>query len=169
MADTVETKPTETVKESVIETKVEKVEPVKEPTIDEIKEENERLKQHAANKEQEAERHFKKLQSFEKAEQDKKDAELTELQKEQKRAAVLEAENKKIKLDLLKQSTASKLGLPEILANRLQGETPDEIEQDAKQLLEKLPKKANPASATNPGGDHQVTETDAERRRRLGI
>ena len=167
MADTIETKTTETVKEP--EVKIEKVEPVKELTLDELKAELEQAKQHAKNKEEEAARHFKKIQTFEQAEQDKKDAELSELQKEQKRAATLEAENKKIKLDLLKQQTASKLGLPDVLANRLQGETPEEIEADAKQLLETLPKKPNPASATNPGGDRQVAETDAERRRRLGI
>jgi hypothetical protein len=167
MADTLETKPTETVKEP--EVKIEKVEPVKEPTLDELKTELEQAKQHAKNKEEEAARHFKKLQTFEQAEQAKKDAELSELDKEKKARVALEAENKKIKLDLLKQSTASKLGLPEILANRLQGETPEEIEADAKQLLETLPKKTSTASATNPGGDRQVTETDAERRKRLGI
>ncbi len=155
----------------VVEPAIQPVEtqPEKPMTLEELKAENERLKQHAANKEEEAARHFKKVQAFEKAEQDKKDAELSELDKEKKRVAQLEAENKKIKLDLLKQSTASKLRLPEILANRLQGETPEEIEADAKQLLETLPKKANTASATNPGGDRQVAETDAERRRRLGI
>jgi len=146
-----------------------KVDPAKEPTLEELKAENARLTQHAANKEQEAARHFKKLESFEQAEQAKKDAELSELDKEKKARVALEAENKKIKLDLLKQSTASKLGLPEILANRLQGETLEEIEADAKQLLETLPKKTSTASATNPGGDHQVGETDAEKRKRLGI
>jgi predicted RNase H-like HicB family nuclease len=166
MADTLEPKPTETVTETKVETKVD---PVKEPTLEELKAELEKAKQHAANKEEEAARHFKKLQTFEQAEQAKKDAELSELDKEKKARAALEAENKKIKLDLLKQSTASKLGLPEILANRLQGETPEEIEADAKQLLETLPKKTSTASATNPGGDRQVGETDAERRKRLGI
>ena len=166
MVDTIETKPTETVKEPVIEPKVE---PAKEPTLEELKTKLAEAERHAANKTEEAERHFKKLQSFEQAEQAKKDAELSELDKEKKARAQLEAENKQIKLDLLKQSTASKLGLPEILANRLQGETPEEIEKDAKQLLETLPKKTSTASATNPGGDHQVGETDAEKRKRLGI
>ena len=162
-----ETKPTETVKEP--EVKIEKVEPVKEPTLDELKAELEQAKQHAKNKEEEAARHFKKIQTFEQAEQAKKDAELSELDKEKKARAALEAENKTLKINQLKQSTASKLGLPEVLALRLQGETPEEIEADAKQLLETLPKKPNPASATNPGGDRQVGETDAERRKRLGI
>ena len=111
----------------------------------------------------------KKAEDYEKQEKDKKDAELPEIERFKTKAQELEAENKKIKLDLLKQQTASKLGLPDVLANRLQGETPEEIEADAKQLLETLPKKANTASATNPGGDRQVAETDAERRRRLGI
>lgn len=147
------------------------VQPVveKPKTIEELQKELDAAKQHALNKEQEAERHFKNLKKYQDEEQKKLDAEKTDLQKEKERAATLEAENKKIKLDLLKQQTASKLGLPEILANRLQGETPEEIEADAKQLLETLPKKPNSTSATNPGGDRQVAESDAERKRRLGI
>lgn len=156
--ETTETKPE--VKEP------EKKEPVKEPTLDELKAENERLKQHALNKEEEAARHFKKLEAFEKAEKDKKDAELSDLEREKKRAGELEAENKKIKLDLIKQQTATKLGIAEF-ADRLIGETPEEIEADAKQLVEKLPKKPATTSPTNPGGDRQVAETDAERRKRL--
>ena len=146
-----------------------KKDPVKEPTLEELKLELAQAKQHAANKEQEAARHFKKLESFEQAEQAKKDAELSELDKEKKARVALEAENKKIKLDLLKQSTASKLGLPEILANRLQGETPEEIEADAKQLLETLPKKTSSASATNPGAGAQVVKTDAEKLKEMGF
>ena len=165
MTETTETKPTETVKEPVIE----KVDPVKEPTLEELKLELAQAKQHATNKEEEAARHFKKLQTFEQAEQAKKDAELSELDKEKKARVALEAENKKIKLDLLKQSTASKLGLPEILANRLQGETPEEIEADAKQLLEKLPKKTSPNSATNPGGGAQVTKTPVDLLKEMGL
>ncbi len=161
-----EVKPTETVKEPVIEPKAE---PAKEPTLDELKTKLAEAEQHAKNKEEEAARHFKKLQTFEQAEQAKKDAELSELDKEKKARVALEAENKKIKLDLLKQSTASKLGLPEILANRLQGETPEEIEKDAKEILETLPKKtAVNINATNPGAGAVVGETDDERGRRLG-
>ncbi|MFA5151989.1 MAG: hypothetical protein WC554_05465 [Clostridia bacterium] len=143
--------------------------PEKPMTLEELKAENERLLLHAKNKEEEAARHFKKIQSFEQAEQAKKDAELSELDKEKKAREKAESDYKKIKLDLLKRDAATKVGLPEILANRLQGETPEEIEADAKQLLETLPKKTSTASATNPGGDHQVGETDAERRKRLGI
>jgi len=162
-----EVKPTETVKE---EKPVEKV--VEQPamTLEELRAENARLAQHALNKEEEAKRHFAKLQAFEKKEQDKKDAELSDLQKEQKRAADLERENKELKTNQLKLSIAAKIGIPESLALRLQGETPDDIEKDAKAILETLPKKpAATGNPTNPGGGSQAVETDAERRKRLGI
>jgi hypothetical protein len=142
---------------------------VPEPeTIESLKLKLEAEKQHALNKEEEAARHFKKLQAFEKTEQDKKDAELSELQKEQKRTAELEKENKELKTNQIKLSIATKIGLPEVLALRLQGETPADIEADAKAILETLPKKA-PANGnpTNPGGGSQAVETDAERRKRL--
>ncbi len=166
MVDTIETKPTETVKE--VETKVEQ--PVEKPlTLEELQAKLAQAEQHAKNKEEEAARHFKKIQSFEQAEQAKKDAELSELDKEKKARAQLEAENKKLKVDSLKTSIAAKLGLPESLALRLQGETPEEIEQDAKEILETLPKKTAVTNPTNPGGGLQATETDAERRKRLNI
>ena len=108
MADTLETKPTETVKEPVIETP-----PVEKPlTLEELQTKLAIAEQHAKNKEEEAARHFKKIQSFEQAEQAKKDAELSELDKEKKARAKLEEENKKLKVDSLKTSIAAKLGLP---------------------------------------------------------
>jgi hypothetical protein len=146
-----------------------KAEPAKEPTLEELKEKLAEATQHAKNKEEEAARHFKKIQTFEQAEQAKKDAELSELDKEKKARAALEAENKTLKINQLKQSTASKLGLPDVLALRLQGETPEEIEADAKQLLEKLPKKTSPNSATNPGGGAQVTKTPVDLLKEMGL
>jgi predicted nucleic acid-binding Zn-ribbon protein len=154
----------------VVEPKVEVVPPVEKPlTLDELKAENERLARHAKNKEEEAARNFKKLEAFEKAEQAKKDAELSDLEKEKKRVAELAEENKQLKTNSLKQSIANKLGLPESLALRLQGETPEEIEKDAKEILETLPRKTAVTNPTNPGGGLQATETDAERRKRLNI
>ena len=152
----------------VVEPKIEK--PAEKPlTLEELKAENERLTRHAANKEQEAERLHKKVEAYDKKEQDKLDAELSELDKEKKARAKLEEENKKLKVDSLKTSIAAKLGLPESLALRLQGETPEEIEKDAKEILETLPKKTAVTNPTNPGGGLQATETDAERRKRLGL
>ena len=170
MADTLEPKPTEIVTEPKVDPKVDpKVEPVKEPTLEELKAKLAEAERHANNKTEEAERVHKKLEAFEKAEQAKKDAELSELDREKKARADLEVENKRLKTESLKQSIATKLGLPESLALRLQGETPEEIEKDAKEILETLPKKtAVNINATNPGAGAVVGETDDERGRRLG-
>lgn len=46
---------------------------------------------------------------------------------------------------------ASKLGLPTALAARLQGSTPEEMEADAKALLEALPKPTAPNINPTPG------------------
>jgi vacuolar-type H+-ATPase subunit I/STV1 len=111
----------------------------------------------------------KELQKFKDAEQKRKETEMSETEKLQNRAKELEAENKRLKTESLKQSIATKLGLPESLALRLQGETPEEIEKDAKEILETLPKKtAVNINATNPGAGAVVGETDDERGRRLG-
>jgi hypothetical protein len=47
---------------------------------------------------------------------------------------------------------ASKLGLPASLASRLQGATPEEMEADAKALLDALPKPTAPNINPTPGG-----------------
>ena len=162
--DTTEQTTTETVKEVEV-----KAEPVKELTLEEIKLKLADAERHAANKEEEAKRHFAKLQKFEEAEEKKRLDQLSELEKEKEARLKVEQENKRLKTESLKQSIATKLGLPESLALRLQGETPEEIEKDAKEILETLPKKtAVNINATNPGAGAVVGETDDERGRRLG-
>jgi tRNA G37 N-methylase Trm5 len=143
--------------------------PEKPKTLEELQAENERLSRHAQNKAEEADRLHKKIEAYDKKEQEKLDAEKSELQKEKEARERLEAENKALKLNQLKTSIASKVGIPESLALRLQGETPEEIEEDAKKILETLPKKTAVTNPTNPGGGNTPTETDAERRKRLGI
>lgn len=111
----------------------------------------------------------KRAEELEATEAKRKEAELTELQKVQKRAEEAEARLKAAERRMLCDEIARKLGLPPQLAGRLQGETPEEIEADAKQLLEVIPKKTAPSlNPTNPGGP-TGGESDAERRRRLGI
>lgn len=124
--------------------------------------------QKAKNKEEEAARVHNKLQRLEADEKKRQEAELSELEKANKKAAELEAENRKLRTDSLKAQIAAKVGLPGALASRLQGETPEEIEADAKEILDTLPKPAA-INATNPGGGNTVKETDAERKHRLGI
>jgi len=82
----------------------------------------------------------------------------------------MQGELKQAKLLELKRKAATDHNLPEALAARLQGETPEEIEADAKALAETLPKQSPQPriSTTNPGLS-QTGESDQERRRRLGI
>ena len=78
----------------------------------------------------------------------------------EQRQTELDALNKevaKIKRENLQREIAEQTGLPSALASRLKGETKEELEEDAKTLLETLPKKeAKPKSPgfhpTNPGG-----------------
>ena len=144
--------------------------PVEKPlTLEELQVKLAKAELHAANKEEEAKRHFAKLQKFEEAEQKTKEAQMSEIEKANAKTAQLEAENKRLKTESLKTSIAAKLGLPESLALRLQGETPAEIEADAKEIMETLPKKtAVNINVTNPGAGAVVGETDDEKGRRLG-
>jgi hypothetical protein len=108
----------------------------------------------------------KKLEAFEKAEADRKQAEMTEA--ERMKAKLAEAETALI--EARKMAIAAKHGLPDVLADRLKGNTIEELEADAAKLMETLPKKAaTQPGPTNPGTQGAAKETDAERRKRLGL
>ena len=147
--------------ETQVETKTE--------TVEELKARLEEAERRAANKAAEAERHFKKLAKFEQDEAKRKEAEMTELERANKHAQELEAQVKQLTIKQLQQTIAAKVGLPAILADRLKGETTEELEADAKNLLEAQPKqKAAPNSgATNPGEKAGANETWAQRKQRL--
>ena len=103
------------------------------------------------------------------AEQKRKEAEMTELQKLQAQLDKANAELKAAQLNELRHSAAAKVGLPLVFADRLKGETPDELEADAKQILEALPKTPKPTtvSPTNPGPGASQGETLAQARSRI--
>lgn len=104
-----------------------------------------------ANKEAAARR--KRLDELEAEEAKRKEAAMTETEKATKRAQELEAKLKQYERAEAQRKVAEKVGLPAALATRLQGETPEELEADAKVLLETLPKPTKPApgiNATNP-------------------
>lgn len=110
----------------------------------------------------------KQLKKFEEAEKARQEAELSEVEKLQKRLAETEAKAKQIERENLQRQVAAKMQLPEALALRLQGDTAEEMEADAKTLLESLPKPAKPhLSATQPNGAEPPRETDDQRRQRL--
>src|SRR5512139_1652933 len=79
------------------------------------------------------------------------------------------AETKALKLAEMRRAIAVKVELPLVFADRLQGETPEELEADAKKILEALPKAPKPptVSATNPGAGASQGETIAQQRARI--
>lgn len=131
------------------------------------------FKSKAKAMEKEAAASAKKLAAYEKAEEDRKQAEMSELDKANARAAKAEADLKAKDIAILRRDVAAKVGLPVVLADRLKGETPEEIEADANALLETLPKQdakkqvpnINP---TNPNGAKQ-SETPEQTKSRLGL
>lgn len=71
---------------------------------------------------------------------------------------------KDMELSTLRRETATKLGLPTGLADRLRGDTAEQLEADAKALLEAMPKPAAPnINATTGTGlnDAQMTTAKA--------
>jgi hypothetical protein len=129
------------------------------------------FKSKAKAMEKEAAAAAKKLAAYEKAEEERRQAELTDLQKAQEKAEKAEAELQVTKLTIVRRDIAAAVGLPAAVADRLKGETVDEIEADAKALLEALPKnekKAPNINPTNPGGATQ-SETLSQKKQRLGL
>ena len=120
-----------------------------------------------ANKEAAARR--KRLEELEAAETKRKEAEMTETEKVAKRAQELEAKVKAFERNELARKVAAKVGLPEVLASRLQGATEEELEADAKTLLDTLPKQKTtpPVGPTNPGSGASTAETMAQKKARL--
>jgi len=104
-------------------------------------------------------------------EKKRKEAEMTELERLSKQLKDAEAELSKTRLSVLQRDAAAKHNLPAELATRLKGETPEELEADAKALADLLPKhKAQPTiSPTNPGGNASPNETVDQMKARLGM
>jgi hypothetical protein len=151
------------------------VTPVNPPIVAEVKAEPqtdetvEFYKSKAKAMEKEAKKQADKLQSYERAEEERKQSELSDLQKAEARAVKAEADLKAKETAILRRDVASKVGLPAILADRLKGETPEEIEADATALLETLPKQQKTTvNPTNPG-NASVNETDEMKKIRLGL
>lgn len=119
---------------------------------------------------------FKKLKKFEDAEQQRTEAEKTDLQKALDRAEEAELKAAEAERKMLCQKIAAEVGLPAIFAERLQGDDEEAMRADAVKLLEALPKqpetakKQNPIiNPTNPSITTGKGETNAERRERLGL
>lgn len=67
------------------------------------------------------------------------------------KAEQAEQQRKALELQMLRNKVAQDVGIPGALADRLRGETQEELEADAKQLLETLPKSDPKAPSLNGG------------------
>jgi len=127
---------------------------------------NQRLK--AMEKERAAEAARAAQAEAKQAEEQGKFKELYE--KTSQQLAEAQAAVKAAELFRIKSEIAARLRLPAALADRLRGETAEELEADAKALLEAFPAQPAPSRAGqapfNPQGG-QETLTDAERVARL--
>ena len=94
----------------------------------------------------------------------------------EKLAKQLEEELNKAKADLAakdlevkKQAIASKVGLPAAFADRLKGNTDEELEADAKVILAALPRQDKPVAGINPTnpGETSTAETKEQINERL--
>lgn len=122
-----------------------------------------------ANKE--AAQRRKRLEQLEADEAKRKEAEMTETEKATKRAQELEAKLTAYERAERQRKIAEKVGLPAPLASRLMGETEDDMEADAKSLLDSLPKtdKPNPGiQPTNPPTGNKAETWEQKKARLMG-
>ena len=103
------------------------------------------------------------------AEQKRKEAEMTEVQKLQAELDKAKAELKRTQIEDLRRQVALKVELPIVFADRLKGETPEELEDDARKLLAALPKapKTPNVGPTNPGAGASHGETAEQQLARI--
>lgn len=84
------------------------------------------------------------------------DRDKTEAEKAEEARKALEARAEKAEAELLRQRVAYKHNLPPEIAERLRGDTEEELEEDAKSLSELV--KAGPSVDTDAGKGNPVTE-----------
>ena len=87
----------------------------------------------------------------------------------QQRIAETEARLKSAEIASIKREVAGKLNMPQALANRLQGETLEEIEADAKELMAALPKPAAPNINSGTGNGAAPTGATVDREMLLAL
>lgn len=93
------------------------------------------------------------LEKYKQAEEARKLAEMSETDRLKAELDQMKGELKAKTVRTMQIEVAAKLGIPAALSDRLHGETLEEMEEDAKAILDMLPKqKAAPnTGATNPG------------------
>lgn len=118
--------------------------------------------------EKQAKKDAKRLAELEAEDKKRADAALSETERLTKQAAEAKAEAAKLKADIMRRDVITEKGLSPILADRLKGDTKEEMLADADALLKALPSaKVTPkVGPTNPAnGD--AGETEQQKRERL--
>ena len=116
---------------------------------------------------QEAAKRRKLIEQYEAKEKEKRDAELSEVEKAIKRAEEAESKAQRLERESLQRKAAEELGLPAKIAGRIQGDTYEAMIEDAKTLLDVMPKKSAPNLPANNPAATNAGETDEQRRSRL--
>jgi len=108
------------------------------------------------------------LERLREAEEERKQAEMSETERLKAENDRLQSELKAKTVRTMQIEAAAKAGIPAALSDRLKGETPEEMEEDAKAILELLPKtKTAPnTGTTNPGDKASKEETYAQKMER---
>lgn len=111
----------------------------------------------------------KKLADYESKEREREEAKLSETDKLKRQLAEKDAALRSLERAAMQRKAAEAAGLPSAFAERLKGETPEELEADANALKEVLPKAQPPnVGATNPGSNATGQgETYEQRRARI--
>jgi hypothetical protein len=154
----------------MVETKPEA--PAAEPpteTVESLKAQLETVAKALKEANSEAAKRRKRLDELETAETQRKQAAMTEAERMKAELERTQAELKLTQRAILQRAVADETGLPAVFADRLRGETPDELRQDAEALLKSIPKQPKPQPGTTNPGSGRTGETDAQRRMRLGL
>lgn len=92
---------------------------------------------------------------------------LSEIERANKRAEEAESKAQRLERESLQRKAAEELGLPAKIAGRIQGDTYEAMIEDAKTLLDVMPKKSAPNLPANNPAATNAGETDKQRRSRL--
>ena len=124
-------------------------------------------------REKEADKLAKKLEAYEKAETERKQAEMSEIDKLKAQYAEAQAKAARLERESLQRQAAEAAGIPLVFAGRLQGENLEEMTEDAKAILEALPKsdgkQAPKLPTTNPGAGGTPRQTEEEILKGMGF
>ena len=119
--------------------------------------------------EKEWKRKERELNELKAKDEERKKADMTEAERYKQEAESLKAELARERVGRMRLQVAAEYNLPEALANRLQGESLDDMKADAEQLAKLLPKpkKENPTLNPTDIGDGKKGETDQQKRNRI--